>query len=260
VRSNHEGTVLSLHEAKKEYSTILSKNELNKSGTEGKVSSSVEKSRSMPQTETPESIVNVGRYIECNFVASHDGNVYSSAKKADVIGGTVDGDDGDSVHYLGKFRKGERVTDYISIKENVTREDLLKICSEYAAGYVNSKALEEYSEIVKSQEITLTKSSDSNLKGKMSVLEKTRLMLLIPYNPGWQLYVDKAETKLEKTADLFMSASVTPGRHEYELVFAPVGSQAGKYISLLGILMLLFSIGIHYCKTSTKNISTEICD
>jgi uncharacterized membrane protein YfhO len=49
VRSNHEGTVLSLHEAKKEYSTILSKNELNKSGAEGKMSSFVEKSKNMPE-------------------------------------------------------------------------------------------------------------------------------------------------------------------------------------------------------------------
>ena len=252
VRSNHEGTVLSLQEAKKEYSLILSKNELNKSGTKGKMSSSVGKSKNIPQTETPESIVNSGRYIECDFIARHDGNVYSSTKKADEIGGTVDGDDGDSVHYLGKFRKGERVTDYISIKENVTREDLLKICAEYAAGYVNLKALEEYSEIIKSQGITLRKSSDHYLEGKMSVFEKKRFLLLIPYNPGWKLYVDNSETKLEKTAELFMSASVAEGKHEYKLVFAPVGYQVGKYISFLGLIMLLCSICVRNYKINVR--------
>jgi uncharacterized membrane protein YfhO len=79
----------------------------------------------------------------------------------------------------------------------------------------------------------------------MSALENTRLMLLIPYNLGWKLYVDKAETKLEKTADLFMSASVQKGSHEYELVFVPVGSQVGRYLSFLGLIILLFSLYVH---------------
>jgi uncharacterized membrane protein YfhO len=58
------------------------------------------------------------------------------------------------------------------------------------------------------------------------------------------LYVDKIESKLERTADLFMSSNVTDGEHEFELVFVPFGLKVGKYLSLLGLFILFISIRI----------------
>ncbi len=175
-------------------------------------------------------------YIEYDFIAKRTGPVYLY-DTAPIIKayGTAE----DVLQYVGCYRAGERVIgrmylDY-AITEKVMTDTLrgLHIC------YANMDLLKEYSDLIRSRSTTIVKESDSRLSGEATLEKGQRLLFTIPYDEGWTLIVDGAEVPLDKTADLFMSASLGAGTHYYELVFWPVGLTTGISVSILALLGLI---------------------
>jgi len=186
-----------------------------------------------------EGIIDTGSYIECNFTARQDGSVYSYAGYAVS---DVEGCELEAMHYLGEFKKGDIVTDYIPVSADMTKSALKIICAGYYIAYANDDVLTGFSRQLQDGAGELVKLTDSHLTGSVTAEKDGRLFFTIPYDEGWTLTVDGIETPLEKTVDLFMSARVSAGPHTYEMKFFPKGMKAGMAVSCGGVILVLMMI------------------
>ncbi len=80
------------------------------------------------------------------------------------------------------------------------------------------------------------------LKGTIEMKEKGHLIVQIPYEPGWTLFVDGRRTHIDLFDALWISTDLSKGKHEILLRFFPKGLKAGAIISLLSILLALLSL------------------
>ena len=184
-----------------------------------------------------------GNHIACSFTAAQDGPIYA------YTGLMFDenyGFSGELMYYLGSFRKGDTVTDCIPVIGTASEELLKLICAEYYVAYPNQDVLEAYSSQLQHGAGSITKVKDSHLVGHVLADGDSRLFFTIPYDEGWTLTVDGEATALEKTADLFMSARIRAGEHDYEMRFFPRGMQTGLYLSCVGLalaaLLIVYTI------------------
>lgn len=236
---NHDGEQVD-YDSARQYSASVSKKQA-EAGSAGEAVSDFSSNTedSDESTNQADQIISSGLYIECVFTAAQDGGVYSYA------GAGVDDKSGSSLeamHYLGHYRKGEKVSDYIYINSNLSTDMLKGICGEYYAAYANADVLAEYCSLLQNNAGELFKVTDSHLTGTIDANDGDRLFFTIHYDEGWTLKVDGIEAELEKTADLFMSAGVSAGVHAYELIFFPKGMKTGMLVSGGAVLLLMLLI------------------
>ena len=89
------------------------------------------------------------------------------------------------------------------------------------------------------------------IKGKVSVDKNKILFLTIPYEEGWNIYVDGKKTDYIKLYDAFIGIKLEEGNHEIKMKFYPKGLFCGLFISISTILYILFKkIIINYKRKS----------
>ena len=83
--------------------------------------------------------------------------------------------------------------------------------------------------------------TDTSVRGHIDVKETGRLILSIPADEGWKLYVDGIRTEIEPWQDALIGVSLTPGEHEIYLRYETPGLAVGMMISAgcVGIFMIL---------------------
>lgn len=247
VNANHNGLNLNSKQIKEEHGLdrVRKENIRIDSGSESTALSREEINRD--KYETIQLIVNNGRYIECTFVANHSGNIYSQVSMKDSIGGNVDRETTDAIRYLGRFRKGDRVTDYISIKNNANRDEIIKLCEGYRSAYVDENILSSYVAEVKSKSGTVELKNGRELTGSVLAEKKAELLFMIPYNSGWRIRIDGKDAKPHKSADLFISTNLEEGKHVFSLVYYPVGMKFGLMLSLSSLILLVILMAEKIC-------------
>lgn len=84
-------------------------------------------------------------------------------------------------------------------------------------------------------------------------LEKPKLLCLsIPYEKGWEAYVDGKKEKIIKTNYMYSGIALDAGRHEIELVYHTPGFRTGLIVSFVcGILLL--AISLRFCAKDKRN-------
>lgn len=77
-----------------------------------------------------------------------------------------------------------------------------------------------------------------SLRGSITVQTPGELMLTIPYEKGWSMWVDGVKTEPEAYGDTFLGVFLEEGTHEIRLSYFPEGFQAGILLSLCSVLLL----------------------
>lgn len=259
---DHDGETINYKDAL-EYSTSISKQiETSISNSTSQSETTMIDSDVSKEDLTNEDIINSGHYIECTFVASQDGNIYS------YNGASIKenyGINSEPMKYLGYHKKGDIVTDYIEVNSDITLDLMKSICAEYYIGYSNDDILTKYCRLLQDKAGELVKEKDSHLVGNVTTEESGRLFFTIPYDEGWTLTIDGEKVELEKTVDLFMSAKISPGSHTYELKFFPKGMKEGIIISCGALILLLLFICYYIIirkekviiKTADENVRSD---
>ncbi|WP_125605514.1 YfhO family protein [Lapidilactobacillus bayanensis] len=85
----------------------------------------------------------------------------------------------------------------------------------------------------------ITQMAGSQLTGTVTIKKNQLLMTTIPYDKGWQVYVDGQQVKTTKAVKTFLAAKVKPGRHQIHFVYRPQGWRLGWLISGCTALILL---------------------
>ena len=236
--ANHEGLTFDYEDAKS-YSISESKESIPKDSIRLSIK---ELQNKISDKWKHDAIINSGRYIECSFIAHQDGNIYSYTGSNEKKQEDLYNESREKIKYLGKFKKGDIVTDFILINGKITKDKLKSICSDYYVAYADVKALEAYTNKLQETAGSLRRLSDTHLTGTINPTHSGRLFFTIPYDNGWSLLIDGAKAPLEKTFDLFMSAPISQGHHKYELRFFPSGLTFGLYVSLVGLVLLFILI------------------
>ena len=177
-----------------------------------------------------------GSYIEVSFTASYSGPYYCYAYgyEDESFGSATD-----MLTYLGTYKKGDTVTTKLPMAGTVTTKTLEASVPNTYIACLHQEVLAQYSAKINEEETSIEKenNNDSKLYGSFKAENGQQLFFTIPYDEGWHLYVDGSKVKLSKTLDLFMSAEVPSGDHDYRLVYWPSGLTIGIVISILSLVI-----------------------
>ena len=77
------------------------------------------------------------------------------------------------------------------------------------------------------------------LSGTVKTAAGGTIMLSVPYDNGWRLYVDGEEESMEKIFGAFLGFEILPGEHDIRLSYAAPGFRTGIIVSIFSFLLFL---------------------
>lgn len=183
---------------------------------------------------------------DTTIAISEDGYYYADYVNCNADSLTVSRDDGWTQQYgktthrylldLGACKAGSKI--------HITNLDAETI--EYHVYRLNFKALDTAYETLGKQTMELEEMTDRRIVGNINVTQEGRLILSVPADQGWSLYVDGKKTKIKAFADAFLGVHLKEGKHKIELRYTTPGVQAGAAISIAALLLFALSMWIRY--------------
>lgn len=122
---------------------------------------------------------------------------------------------------LGECQAGDEITITNSKEEEIS----------FTVYKLNLEAVDEAYEVLSQQTMTMEEYTDTSIKGNIDVAEAGRLILSIPNEEGWTLYVDGKETEILDFKDTFISVYLEEGHHDIELKYMTPGLKFGAVLS-----------------------------
>ncbi len=131
---------------------------------------------------------------------------------------------------LGYHKKGTTVS---FISENPDDEN-----ADLEFYRLNPSVLESFADSLNSCEhLEDIKVGSDSLTGTIDMKRKGHLVLQVPYEPGWSLYVDGRYTHIDLFDGLWISTDLSEGKHDIRISFFPKGLRAGFIISLISLIL-----------------------
>lgn len=108
--------------------------------------------------------------------------------------------------------------------------------------------------------IDYKKTKGNKIVGNINVQNDGYLILKIPYDKGFEIYIDDYKAELENVNDGFIGTKITSGDHNIEIIYHTPFLLLGKIISLIGIILFIISIMInnHFELLKTKIINNKL--
>jgi uncharacterized membrane protein YfhO len=121
--------------------------------------------------------------------------------------------------------------------------------------YLSEDSLAKAIRPLQSKPLENIRVNGTSVQGKVNVTSEAKGLLFtsIPYDPGWQAFIDGQEAPARKIGRAFLGVEVPPGEHEILLKFTPKGLAAGKVISGISLGMLVFLVFLRPSKKLIRN-------
>ena len=128
----------------------------------------------------------------------------------------------------------------IVIKSNLSKTELNSL-KWYQIDY--DKYIETINEL-KKNEFNITKyNKDNHIEGNIDVNnDKNVLLLTIPYDKGWNIYVDDNKVNYDICFDSFICLDLDKGKHNIKMNYVPSGFIVGLIISSLAFIVTIIYI------------------
>ena len=149
---------------------------------------------------------------------------------------------------LGECKAGDQITITNSKSEEIS----------FTVYRLNMTAVDEAYETLNKQTMVTEEYTDTYIKGSIEVTEAGRLILSIPNEEGWTLYVDGKKSEILDFKDTFISVYLEEGQHEIELKYMTPGLKVGALLS--GACVLLFAVTILGRKKLSQKKSENVGD
>ncbi len=110
---------------------------------------------------------------------------------------------------------------------------------------LNVETLNTAYEKLKSQTMELVDYTDTSVEGKIDVKESGKLLLTIPAESGWTIWVDGEEIEPDTFAEAFFAIPLEAGSHEISMKYQTPGLVAGALISAgcVGVFVAITIVG-----------------
>ena len=132
---------------------------------------------------------------------------------------------------LGECKAGDEIHILNSNMESI----------EFQVYQLNEKVVQQAFDTLNAQTIQLTDMTDRKIEGKIQVQNAGRLILSVPADEGWTLYVDGKETEIEPLADALVGVHLEKGSYTIKLCYTTPGLKVGAGISLGAVILFLIS-------------------
>lgn len=109
---------------------------------------------------------------------------------------------------------------------------------------LNEQSLQTAYNTLNEQTMTMTKFTDTEVEGEISVEEEGRLVLSVPDEEGWTLCVDGKETEAESFGGAFISVHLSEGNHTIRLKYHTPGLRTGAIMSLSAVVIFVLVVVI----------------
>ena len=80
---------------------------------------------------------------------------------------------------------------------------------------------------------------NNTVSGDITVLKDKTLFMAIPYDKGWNVYVDGKKVKYEKVAGDFIGIKLNKGNHKIKMKYYSEGIVPGVLMSFVSIVLLI---------------------
>ena len=132
---------------------------------------------------------------------------------------------------LGECKAGDEIRILNSNMESI----------EFEVYQLNEKVVQQAFDALNAQTMQLTDMTDRKIEGKIRVQNAGRLVLSVPADEGWTLYVDGKETEIEPLADALVGVHLEKGSHTIKLCYTTPGVKAGAGFSLGAVVLFMIS-------------------
>ena len=93
------------------------------------------------------------------------------------------------------------------------------------------------------------------IQGHINVKNDGYFSLSIPYDKGYNIYVDGEKTNYEQVNKSFIGFKINSGNHDIKIKYTAPWLKVGKITSIIGLCLLLITIGYKGVKRHEKNIN-----
>lgn len=203
--------------------------------------------------------------IEFSFTAENEGEYYAristgSMQTLEVV--TADGVqrvlsiENRHMSDLGYFKAGEEfklvIKDPDREYEDYDTERALSDSVQISVASINEeKFLEGYNKILENGVLDVDTFEDTYIHGTVNSTIDGYMMMPMPYDLGWTVYVDGEQVEPHEHESHIMMFEITKGEHEIEMSYFPQGLKEGIFVSVaavLGLALVLLLGRVHKMK------------
>ena len=165
----------------------------------------------------------------------------SGTKKVQVLGGPLETQDyGDlkdgALLYLGYLQKGENVT----LTNGDDTDETPKVSAE--AYVLNEEILAQAVELLSAEHLENVQMDSTHISGTLKLENAGRLVLSVPYEKGWTVWIDGERVEPEKFGGALLAFDLEAGEHTLQMHYVPEGRNIGILVSSGSVLILLGSV------------------
>lgn len=206
-----------------------------------------------------------GFYVDFDFTAKEQGEimalVYSGSFKTLKVtraNGEQSEIDIDERHIsdLGFFEAGEKFTLTVCepdrpLSEYDAEYPLTDSIQMSVASINEEKFLEGYNKILENGVLNIEEFEDTHIYGTVNSTVDGYMMMPMPYDLGWTIWVDGEEVEPYEHESHIMMFPISTGEHTVEMKYFPQGLKEGIFVSLaaiLGLVLVLLLGKVHKMK------------
>ena len=109
---------------------------------------------------------------------------------------------------------------------------------------LSDKAFEKQVSELQANGIDLTYFDTDKIKGSITAEKDGVLLTTLPYDGGWEIFIDGEKAQTEKAAGYLTCADIEKGSHEIEMRYTVPGIKLGAVLSLAGLIS--FAVIMNY--------------
>lgn len=107
------------------------------------------------------------------------------------------------------------------------------------AYYIDDIVFNDYYNYLKDGFLNINYYDDTTIMGNITAKNNQIAFTTIPYDKGWNVYVDGKKVKTEKIADTYLAFNLSEGEHNVKLKYRPYLIEVGIFISILSLGTLI---------------------
>lgn len=174
-----------------------------------------------------------------HFYLNYDGTQVANAEIA-VNGKVVQSGDIDGyILPMGDIPAGATITATFELLGE-TPDGYVRV----SAANMDQELYDQLADKMTSHSLKLTKVTDTEIEGTVTAGKGQKMMMSIPYDPGWTVLVDGVKVKTTKVGDAFLAFPLKEGYHDVSLSYIPGGFATGWQISLASLILYLLGSSV----------------
>ena len=118
-------------------------------------------------------------------------------------------------------------------------------------GYFDIEEFKKGYDALKNNQLQITEFKDNHIVGNINVTDNTVLFLSIPYQKGFNIYVDGIKTEYYSLYDNFIGLDLTSGYHDIEIKYEVPYLKTGIAISFVSTILF----GLYNYKKYKENVN-----